>query len=246
MRVLTMAQRIAATVTAMTAFALLLAQPALAADSQPAKGASVTDLAWGAGVGGLLTALLLVVGIRHRAGKTRLLTRLADFAERVSGLPGWCALPSAIAGGSALIAVFGFYWDVAKHIDTGRDPSPFGTPAHYPILVGLAGLALGRLLAGRRLRHALQELAGVVLEQLDVQLLLGGEVLVDQGFGDARRPGDVVDGGGVVAALGEELDGRAHDALAPLLGRQAFPRDGTGTHLVCGGAGISVTCFTDR
>src|ERR671937_2731271 len=63
-------------------------------------------------------------------------------AERVSGLPGWCALPSAIAGGSALIAVFGFYWDVAKHIDTGRDPSPFGTPAHYPILIGLAGLAL--------------------------------------------------------------------------------------------------------
>src|SRR2546423_519411 len=124
------------------AVTLLAAQPALAAGSQPAKGASTTDLAWGAGVGCLATVLLLSLGIRHRAGKTALLTRVAGFSERVSGLPGWCSLPSAIAGGSALIAVFGFYWDVAKHIDTGRDPSPFGTPAHYPILVGLAGLAV--------------------------------------------------------------------------------------------------------
>jgi hypothetical protein len=141
MRVSTMTRRIAAGGLA-AALLLLAAQPALAAGSEPSKGASVTDLAWGACVGGVLTALLLVVGMRHRAGKTALLTRLAGFSERVSGLPGWCALPSAIAGGSALIAVFGFYWDVAKHIDTGRDPSPFGTPAHYPILIGLAGLAL--------------------------------------------------------------------------------------------------------
>ena len=138
-------RRIAARALPLTVGLLLIAvQPALASGggSAPAKGASVTDLAWGAGVGGALTVLLLWIGIRHRAGKTALLARLSGFAERVSGLPGWCALPSAIAGGSALIAVFGFYWDVAKHIDTGRDPSPFGTPAHYPILVGLAGLAL--------------------------------------------------------------------------------------------------------
>src|SRR3954452_20762320 len=120
-----MTRRIAAGGLA-AALLLLAAQPALAAGSEPSKGASVTDLAWGAGVGGVLTVLLLVVGMRHRAGKTELLTRLAGFSERGSGLPGWCALPSAIAGGSALIAVFGFYWDVAKHIDTGRDPSPFG------------------------------------------------------------------------------------------------------------------------
>ena len=42
-----------------------------------------------------------------------------------------------------IVAVSGFYWDVAKHIDSGRDASPFGTPAHYPILIGLIGIALG-------------------------------------------------------------------------------------------------------
>jgi hypothetical protein len=36
---------------------------------------------------------------------------------------------------------------VAKHIDTGRDPGPFGTPAHWPILIGLAGITLGGFLA---------------------------------------------------------------------------------------------------
>jgi hypothetical protein len=52
-----------------------------------------------------------------------------------------------VAGTSQLIAVFGYYWDVAKHIDTGRDPGPFGTPAHYPILIGLFGIALAGFLA---------------------------------------------------------------------------------------------------
>ena len=36
---------------------------------------------------------------------------------------------------------------MAQHIDHGRDPGPFGTVAHYPILLGLAGIALGGLLA---------------------------------------------------------------------------------------------------
>ena len=29
---------------------------------------------------------------------------------------------------------------MAVHIDRGRDPGPFGTPAHYPILIGLFGI----------------------------------------------------------------------------------------------------------
>src|SRR4051794_21211155 len=119
----------------------------LFAASQPAGGASLRDLAIGAVVGGALTIAVLWVCQAHRAGRIRFLGRLAGFSERVSGLPGWCALPSAVVGGSLFIAVFGFYWDVAKHIDTGRDPGPFGTAAHYPILVGLGGIALGGVLA---------------------------------------------------------------------------------------------------
>ena len=46
----------------------------------------------------------------------------------------------ALATGSLVLAGTGFYWDVAVHIDRGRDPGPFGTPAHFPILIGLFGI----------------------------------------------------------------------------------------------------------
>jgi len=63
------------------------------------------------------------------------------------GLPGWAALPAAIAGASLLVAVTGFYWDVATHIDDGRDDGPFANAAHYLILLGLGGIAIGGLVA---------------------------------------------------------------------------------------------------
>src|SRR3954468_14745710 len=118
-----------------------------AASSEPAKGAPIGDVIWGTAAATAATALVIWVAMAHRAGRISWLQRVADFTGRVSGLPPWTALPGAITGMSLIIAGFGFYWDVAKHIDTGRDPSPFGTPAHYPILVGLAGIALGGLVA---------------------------------------------------------------------------------------------------
>ena len=119
----------------------------IAQGSEPAGGAPTQDLVWGAAVAGALTLLALWVCFAHRTGRITWLGSVADFAARVAGLPRWAALPSGVTGGSLLIAVFGFYWDVAQHIDHGRDPGPFGTVAHYPILLGLAGIALGGLLA---------------------------------------------------------------------------------------------------
>src|SRR5438270_4335015 len=118
-----------------------------ASGAPPAKGARIGDVIWGTVGPTLATAAVIWIAVAHREGRIRWLARLAKFSSRVSGLPGWAALPAAVTGASLLIAVFGFYWDVAKHIDTGRDPSPFGTPAHYPILVGLFGLAVGGFLA---------------------------------------------------------------------------------------------------
>ena len=115
--------------------------------SEPARGAPIGDVLWGTGVATAVTALVIWVAMAHRAGRITWLGRVAGFSERVSGLPGWAALPAGITGGSLMIAVFGFYWDVAKHIDTGRDPGPFGTAAHYPILIGLFGIALGGFVA---------------------------------------------------------------------------------------------------
>jgi len=114
-----------------------------AASSEPAKGAPLGDVIWGTAAATAATALVIWVAMAHRAGRISWLQRVADFSGRVSGLPPWTALPGAITGASLIVAGFGFYWDVAKHIDTGRDPGPFGTAAHYPILVGLFGITVG-------------------------------------------------------------------------------------------------------
>ena len=53
----------------------------------------------------LLTAALLYLGFGHRSGRVHVLGSLADRAERATGMPGWVALPSAIATVSLLIAL---------------------------------------------------------------------------------------------------------------------------------------------
>src|ERR671937_3180620 len=142
-------RRLGALLTLTLCGSLAAASPALAgaAGTEPAKGAPIGDVIWGTAAATAATALVIWVAMAHRAGRISWLQRVADFSGRVSGLPPWTALPGSITGASLIIAVFGFYWDVAKHIDTGRDPSPFGTPAHWPILIGLAGIALGGFLA---------------------------------------------------------------------------------------------------
>lgn len=122
------------------------------AHGEPAGGAALSEILWASGVGVVIFAALGAFGVLHRAGRTRVLTNVGDFAARVSGLPAWAALPAAFAGGALLLAVFGFYWDVALHIDDGRDPGPFANPAHFFIIFGLLGIAvagyLGALLGG--------------------------------------------------------------------------------------------------
>jgi hypothetical protein len=120
---------------------------ALARGAYPAGGAPLGDIVWGSVVGGLTAACVLAVGVAHRRGRIRWLTALGDFSARVSGFPAWYALPAAIGGASLLIAVTGFYWDVATHIDHGRDPGAFGNAAHFPILIGLGGIALAGIVA---------------------------------------------------------------------------------------------------
>ncbi len=114
---------------------------------KPARG---VDLAQVLPVTAVLAALgvaVLVTCWLYRRGRTPVLERGVAWVERRSGLPGWAAIPAAVSSASLLTAGFGFYWDVAVHIDRGRDSSPFGTPAHWPIVLGLCGLALAGILA---------------------------------------------------------------------------------------------------
>ena len=107
-----------------------------------AGGAPLSDIFWGTAVGTLLMVIAGAVGILHRTGRITWLGSLAGFSSRVGGLPPWAALPAAVAAGSLTLALFGFWWDVATHIDNGRDEGAFGNLAHWPILLGLGGIAL--------------------------------------------------------------------------------------------------------
>jgi hypothetical protein len=112
----------------------------LIAAADPAGGAAIGEVV-GATAGALVaTSLLFALGLGHRAGRTRLLDRWSAFAARVSALPPWVALPSAVGTASLVTALLGMYWDISLHIDNGRDAGPLANPAHYLILFGLFGI----------------------------------------------------------------------------------------------------------
>ncbi|MEA2427373.1 MAG: hypothetical protein QOF37_1001 [Thermoleophilaceae bacterium] len=112
----------------------------IAAGSPPAGGAAIGQVI-GATLGAMVaTAGLIWIIMAHRSGRISWVGKLAAQAETRLGAAGWASLPSALIGGSLLIAVFGMYWDISIHIDKGRDPGPLANPAHYFILVGLFGV----------------------------------------------------------------------------------------------------------
>jgi hypothetical protein len=115
--------------------------------AEPAGGAATGEVMIATGGALVVTAALLALVLPHRAGRDGLLARIAAKTERVSGLPGWVALPSAILGVSLLTALIGMYWDISLHIDDGRDAGPLANPAHYLILIGLFGVMFAGMIA---------------------------------------------------------------------------------------------------
>jgi hypothetical protein len=115
--------------------------------SKPAGGAELVEVIAATGGALLLTAALIALAHLHRTGRTDLLRRAAGWAARQTGLPTWSALPSLMAAASLITALFGMYWDIALHIDDGRDAGPLANPAHYFILIGLFGIFAAGLLA---------------------------------------------------------------------------------------------------
>ena len=119
----------------------------IAQGTQPAGGAAIGEIIIATAGAGIVTAALLFLGLGHRSGKVPLLGNVAAWSQRISGLPGWAALPAGVATGSLIIAVFGMYWDIALHIDVGRDEGPLANPAHYFILIGLFGIFASGVIA---------------------------------------------------------------------------------------------------
>lgn len=73
-----------------------------------------------------------------------LVARLPVAVERLTGLPGWAGCVMMTGGIALVVALTGFLWDVAWHIDMGRDKQLF-TPAHTMIVMGLGGIFLSGL-----------------------------------------------------------------------------------------------------
>ncbi len=72
---------------------------------------------------------------------TSLAAAFTERRERPAAAPRWAAYPLLTGGLALLVAAAGLFWDVAYHIDHGRDANLF-TPAHLMILAGLLGIAL--------------------------------------------------------------------------------------------------------
>ena len=72
------------------------------------------------------------------------LTRIADSLQRATGLPAWSAGGVLLSLWALIVALVGFFWDVAWHIDLGRDTQLFTVP-HVLLIVGLLGIGAGAL-----------------------------------------------------------------------------------------------------
>jgi len=116
-------------------------------EATPAGGAAIGE-ALAATAGALvITALMLGIVVGHRSGRLPQVARVAAFAERVSGIPGWASLPLFFVAGALGVAVLGMYWDISIHLDEGRDEGPLANAAHYFILAGLFGVFFAGVLS---------------------------------------------------------------------------------------------------
>ncbi len=119
----------------------------LAADSRPAGGAALGEVALATGIGFALTAVLVGSVYLHRTRRTTVLSRVGGRLGRATGVPGWVALPTVLTTLSLLVALLGMLWDISLHIGVGRDEGPLANPAHYLILFGLFGVFAAGVLA---------------------------------------------------------------------------------------------------
>ncbi|MFN2502695.1 MAG: hypothetical protein ABR540_00380 [Acidimicrobiales bacterium] len=97
----------------------------------------------------LIIVMILVVYGEHGEERNPLkqfFRRISYSLERSTGYPGW-AMAGTLSGLLMLAsAAIGVYWDVAYHIDFGRDEALM-TPSHTMIVLGLGGLVYSALIA---------------------------------------------------------------------------------------------------
>jgi hypothetical protein len=148
-----------------------------AAADTPSAGAPLQQILVASIFAGLTTAVLLTLIMRHRSGRSMLLTRAGDLSGRALGMEPWAALPFLIGTLALGSGAFGVFWDISLHIDVGRDPGPLANPAHYFILFALYGLFAAGLVSCALHEDAVRP-SPVALKLSTLSLPVGGALLI--------------------------------------------------------------------
>jgi len=105
---------------------------------------------------------------------------ISEALERLTGIAGW-AMAGALTGLLfLLVAAIGLYWDVAWHVDFGRDFGTLFTPSHVTILFGLGGLIFSSVIS---IAFATAQEAPTKLRFGKLRVPWGGLLLGVMGFG---------------------------------------------------------------
>lgn len=125
----------------------------------------------------LVAAFVVVAYLFATGGPGSFWDRVCVSLERTTGLPAWAAGGIGVGLLALVVAVLGFYWDVAWHIELGRDEFIF-TPAHSGIFFGLLLiLAAGMtsiILATHQRADVRYELAGMRIPAAAVPIVALG------------------------------------------------------------------------
>ncbi len=119
----------------------------LATVTAPAAGAPTAQIVIATAMGMIVTFALLGLLQAHKRGRLGVVAWGARLGERLTGLPGWAAVPVGVALVSFASAGLGVWWDISLHIDQGRDSGPLANPAHYFILAGIYGFTAAGVLS---------------------------------------------------------------------------------------------------
>jgi hypothetical protein len=105
---------------------------------------------------------------------------ISNALESLTGVAGW-AMAGVLTGLLfLLVAAIGLYWDVAWHVDYGRDIGTLFTPPHVTILFGLGGLIFASFIS---IAFATAQEAPTKLRYGSLRIPYGGLLLGILGFG---------------------------------------------------------------
>lgn len=109
----------------------------------------------------IMSGAVLILAVAVNSGRASGVRRAAAFLEAKTGIAGWAMLPLAVMLPSLVIGSFGMMWDVAWHIERGRDNGLVSQPSHVLSIIGLYGAFVGAALSlvmadGRPSRYSIR------------------------------------------------------------------------------------------